>query len=278
MSDQERNGGVSQQRSGHAAKDHFGRPGMAIGTDDNEIAGVTFRIGQDHSGDWLAGRLHLFDDHLGSVTNEIASHVRARLLAVPGIFLGIDHEDGNGLRTDNKRKRVRYRTPRLAARIPGDNDMLGGGPRPGLRQQEEWHAGSEEERFGRPVAQQAKGARPPTITRSVCSEFSAALSWKSSWWRKRNSKLMSSRMHATEKLRFAASIAAASLACWPAMTCRTASRPGQGFRGTTSKHRRHHENPDKVGAVNERHLGCVRGSHLAGRRGIDKNSYTLKRH
>ena len=54
--------------------------------------------------------------------------------------------------------------------------------------------------------------------------------------------------------------------------------PDKGFRGTTSKNRRYHENPDKVGAMNERHLGCVRGSHLAGRRGIDKNSYTLKRH
>ncbi|OIQ66286.1 hypothetical protein GALL_521460 [mine drainage metagenome] len=143
MSNQERNGRVSQQRSGDAAKDHFGRSGMAISAHDDEIGIVTFRISQDDPGNWLAMRLHLFDGHLGSVTNKIASHVRARLLAMTGILLGIDDEDGHGLRADDKRKRICYRAPRLAACIPGDNDMLGGEPRPRLRQQEEWHTGGE---------------------------------------------------------------------------------------------------------------------------------------
>ncbi len=42
MSDQQRNGGVSQQASGHAAEDHFSRPRMAIGADDNQILMMAF--------------------------------------------------------------------------------------------------------------------------------------------------------------------------------------------------------------------------------------------
>src|ERR1035437_1037091 len=107
---------------------------MAISADNNEIGIGAFRISQDDFGDWLAMRLHLFDDYLGSVTGQIMSHVRARLLAVTGVLLRIDHEDGNGQRADEKRKRICYRAPRLAAGIPGEKKILGSGPPPRLRQ------------------------------------------------------------------------------------------------------------------------------------------------
>ena len=69
MSNQKRNRSVSQKRSGHAAKDHFGCSIVAISSDNNEIGIVAFRIRQDDLGNRLAMRLHPLDAHLGSVTN-----------------------------------------------------------------------------------------------------------------------------------------------------------------------------------------------------------------
>ena len=121
---------------------------MAIRADNYKIGSVALCISQNDVGDWLAARLHRFNDYLGSMTSEIVSHIRARLLAVAGILLRIDHEDGNGLGVDEKRKRICYRASRLTAGIPGDHNMVDCGPSPGLWQQEERHSSFEEKFFG----------------------------------------------------------------------------------------------------------------------------------
>lgn len=134
---------------------------MAIGADDDEVCGATLCMSKDDVGDRLPARLHRLDDDSGSVTRQVMSHIGARLFAVARVLLRIDHEEGNGLGADEKRKRIRYRTPRLATGIPGDDDMLGRGPGPALRQDEERHSGSEKQLFGRPVAGQSTGPRAP---------------------------------------------------------------------------------------------------------------------
>lgn len=158
---QQRNGGVAQQRPGHAAKYHLRRSRMAVGADNDEVGGVASGIGQNDIGDGLAARLHRFDDDPGAVTCQVVRHIGTGLLAVSRIFLRIDHQDGNGLGADEKRKRIRDRAPRLAAGIPGDDDALGPASGPVLRHDEEGDAGGEQKLFGRPLAGQSTGPRTP---------------------------------------------------------------------------------------------------------------------
>ncbi len=61
-------------------------------------------------------------------------HVGAGFLAMTGILLRIHDQDGNGKCPDEKRKRVSDRASRLAAGIPRDDNVLGDGSSPMLRQ------------------------------------------------------------------------------------------------------------------------------------------------
>ena len=107
---------------------------MAISTDNYKVGSMAFCISKDDVSDRLAVRLHRFNDDLDPMTSQVMGHVRAGLLTVAGILLRIDHEDGNRLGDNEKRKRICYRTSRLTTGIPGDNNVFGCGPGPSLRQ------------------------------------------------------------------------------------------------------------------------------------------------
>ena len=157
--------------------------------------------------------------------------------------------------------------------------MLGGRPRPKLRQQQEWHAGGENKRLGRPVAWQSLGSRTTHdhqigmqgVQRRIVVDVILI-----------------------EKAELEAD-AFTRAGCGEAAFCRV-DRGGflglvagndlpdglppldKGLGGTTAVNRRHHKDPDQVRPMTRRHPGCIAGSRLASRRGIDKDGNALERH
>lgn len=252
---------------------------MAISADNNEIGIVAFRISQDDVGDWVAMRLHLFDDHLGSVTGQIMSHVRARLLAVTGILLRIDYEDGNGQRADEKRKRICYSAPRLAAGIPSDNNMLGSGPRPGLRQKEKWHAGGDKKRFSRPVARQSTGSRTTDDHQIGMQgiQRNAVIDVTLTEEAELEADVFTSTACRETSVR---SVHRSCFTCLVAVNDEPNSLlpSNKRFRGTTIPNRWHRENSDEVSSMTECHPNRIGGARLAGGRGVDKDSYAFEWH
>src|SRR5579872_405309 len=93
MRDQERYGRIAQQRPGDAAENHLSGSRVTVGADHHEIGRVLLGVVQNGAGDALAMRRRPRDDNLDAVTAEVLRDIRAGLLAVAGILLGIDRED-----------------------------------------------------------------------------------------------------------------------------------------------------------------------------------------